>query len=763
MAGNSKMMLPTAGSTNWGSQLNGYLEWLDSRISNLSTSLSTVESGFVGGSGGGIAASGWTRLTKLKYNNGAIEVKGFASIGGYNIQENIEVDKSYSISSSSDITDGYYYLALYFNAEGNNLEFKVFKDYPWGILYILLGIGEVVSKQIKTFFPYIQTATTTLSQHKYNLDNLWANMDNVAVKVESGGTITVSGEYAIKGGYISLYPKENGEEDEGLFYGSPQEFKIAIKTDSNNIKYCEEYITYDEEDGTIKSKGFTPCSAKGSSNATSVIGRVLLDIFGNVVVVYSSAASISNMELEETANRILYNTQFLSLNDTTLYFSNEKTPIANRHFLELCRFGITNEAESGKYRAFNMKNEELPQGLYLAKSLNQGVMYQQSMNAWAPNTGTVDLSTLWFTRGNDATFTILPRNPQDGSAILYDGNLWNDEELAQVENQSCYVPLWEKHKTERTIALKTSNTISLTTTGTQPITLSSKDSIKLIGEDENSSKVYIGGSCFEYKFEDSHNESLLLSNKQGTATLELEAYYENSSGGNMVAIPPHGRIILKGMGNSTSPEINIGGYTESNEVKENITFESDDFIINKITKSGTMNVSLYPDVKFIAAKDVNGTGYMHWKFSAINIQSNDITLGPAETPFLSLKTSVATFDVDINLEDGKIIKYLSDRRLKENIVPLTKAYSDTILNTPIVSYNYLQNDDPQIGIVAQDLENALPENASIFVKHSKQRGYEDCRSIAETKLVYILWKGLQEEIQARTELERKLEKLLGDK
>lgn len=114
---------------------------------------------------------------------------------------------------------------------------------------------------------------------------------------------------------------------------------------------------------------------------------------------------------------------------------------------------------------------------------------------------------------------------------------------------------------------------------------------------------------------------------------------------------------------------------------------------------------------------------------------------------------------NVEFKEGYSINFVSDRRCKENISALKFNYLDTILKTPVVHYNYLNDSIHQVGIIAQDLEDNLPANQDVFIRKTNSDGLKNRRSIAETKLVYILWKGLQEEAQARKKLEKELEEL----
>jgi hypothetical protein len=81
----------------------------------------------------------------------------------------------------------------------------------------------------------------------------------------------------------------------------------------------------------------------------------------------------------------------------------------------------------------------------------------------------------------------------------------------------------------------------------------------------------------------------------------------------------------------------------------------------------------------------------------------------------------------------------SDKRLKENIKEFTPKHS--ILELPVVEFDFKSSGDHQIGCLAQDLQEICPEVVS-----TDSEGY---LSINESKLVYLLLlevKKLKEEV-----------------
>lgn len=97
----------------------------------------------------------------------------------------------------------------------------------------------------------------------------------------------------------------------------------------------------------------------------------------------------------------------------------------------------------------------------------------------------------------------------------------------------------------------------------------------------------------------------------------------------------------------------------------------------------------------------------------------------------------------------------SDRRAKENIQDMNFNALDLVLKTPIYSFDYKETQTPSIGIIAQDVQDVQIGNFSL-VDNKNASGIDfDYMHIHEGKLVYILWKAIQEqqkEIQALKEL-----------
>ena len=91
--------------------------------------------------------------------------------------------------------------------------------------------------------------------------------------------------------------------------------------------------------------------------------------------------------------------------------------------------------------------------------------------------------------------------------------------------------------------------------------------------------------------------------------------------------------------------------------------------------------------------------------------------------------------------------YSSDRRLKENIVQIGDAVS-IVENLEGVSFNWKENGEKSIGLIAQDVEKVLPEVIS-----TDNKGY---KSISYANLVAVLIEAVKEQQGEINELKNQL-------
>lgn len=98
----------------------------------------------------------------------------------------------------------------------------------------------------------------------------------------------------------------------------------------------------------------------------------------------------------------------------------------------------------------------------------------------------------------------------------------------------------------------------------------------------------------------------------------------------------------------------------------------------------------------------------------------------------------------------------SDKRAKTNIEPLSINALDLIKRVQLYSFKYKDSDLPSIGIIAQDIKDVDIAGFKL-VDNEQASGLDmDYMSIHESKLIYILWKAIQEQQKEIEELKSKL-------
>lgn len=201
---------------------------------------------------------------------------------------------------------------------------------------------------------------------------------------------------------------------------------------------------------------------------------------------------------------------------------------------------------------------------------------------------------------------------------------------------------------------------------------------------------------------------------------------------------------------------------------DNSIFLTDDFSGDNV--NWTLNDSF--TVKGLQSLEWSTSGSMIFTTNRIQLLKN-MTIIEDDDKFwvnsaiqkkIVIDQSIPTIQMNnIHVNSSCDITFISDRRHKENINLLNQNAITIVENTPVVSYNYINSTLPQIGIISQDLEVNLSETEKdCFIQVVQEEKIKDCKRLKETKLVYILWKALQEEICARKQLENKLNNILGE-
>lgn len=732
----SNIKLPVSKDINWGPALNSYLSQLAKKVDSIEGQIaaSATDNSRFNMANATYVSSGWSSMRSElegEINNDILTVKadGIAYYGGGNITA-----QSYTkeVSYSTSLNDNKAYF-VYFNHDvNNNTTLEVHSKYKYAYNYILVGFV----KKSKGFVPYYQTCTQSQFQAKYDLDHIWGDMDKlyISVSVNEDGAIKVSanGKYVIEGLNKTITLFEEGAKT-----------NIEYSVDNGTLANCI-YEATENNEPKFSDTGIYDSESKKDLDR---YGRILVDVFGDIYVQYPNIDKDevknwqivnSNQPVYVAINNQLYNLAFYSINDEDLGYRPNM-------MLEVGRFAIIGGTVN---KIYSQGDTSSGGAIYFAKALNAGVMCQQSQNAWVSNTGDVALSELLFRNVNDG-YPFKLKYAQNIPTTDYPTFIIDKNKTTQIDNYF----MFENHVTPNIISLARNN-------GTHfqigNISKGADNELKKCGY----TNVILDSGSFavgDRRYNTVHNIGLRPFNIFIGNSFEcVNEILDQSEYANIT----YNHIgLLKTTSNKTEDEyINIAGTIElfSSHLKAQTqegcgdsSIDKKDYIIIGSTegeqsgdKKSIITIHSDEQVKLFAGENKK-------KESSITVCDENITLKAQNL----IKCSNIEMETDAN------ITFLSDRRCKENISALKFNYLDTILKTPVVHYNYLNDSTHQVGIIAQDLEDNLPANQDVFIRKTNSDGLKNRRSIAETKLVYILWKGLQEEVQARKKLEKELEEL----
>ncbi len=96
------------------------------------------------------------------------------------------------------------------------------------------------------------------------------------------------------------------------------------------------------------------------------------------------------------------------------------------------------------------------------------------------------------------------------------------------------------------------------------------------------------------------------------------------------------------------------------------------------------------------------------------------------------------------IEVGNTLLFTSDKRCKHNIQDLDEQLCiDIVKSVNPKTFTYNKNNNESMGVIAQELEQFCSQYKDILINISEDEGLTDKRSVAETKLLFILWKAVQ--------------------
>ena len=180
---------------------------------------------------------------------------------------------------------------------------------------------------------------------------------------------------------------------------------------------------------------------------------------------------------------------------------------------------------------------------------------------------------------------------------------------------------------------------------------------------------------------------------------------------------------------------------------DNITLDGNEIDVGSgnLTLDVASNIILNADGGEVAFSDATAT------YGVIANSGNNIQIRSGTTTMLTGSGANASFAGNLNVASaivaGGDITAFSDARLKENISTIENAL-DKVDNLRGVNYNMKDSDDAKIGVIAQEVEEILPQ-----VVHTSDDEMQT-KSVDYGKLCAVL-------IEAVKELKKEVEELKG--
>ncbi len=207
------------------------------------------------------------------------------------------------------------------------------------------------------------------------------------------------------------------------------------------------------------------------------------------------------------------------------------------------------------------------------------------------------------------------------------------------------------------------------------------------------------------------------------------------------------------------PHVFLNNKEEANDKGAIVTTNNiNSFLANQFFNGGfTVNNAQFGSYLVNASENQFILSYKTSAETSDNLLIIDNTSNPANA-FKFLKSITAPDLIATNKCEAVFFNATSDKRAKTDIKYLNINALDLINKVRIYSFEYKDTYEPSIGVIAQELQNINIQGFNLVdnIYASGENG--NYMRVKETKLIYILWKGIQElneEVQIlRSEVER---------
>lgn len=202
---------------------------------------------------------------------------------------------------------------------------------------------------------------------------------------------------------------------------------------------------------------------------------------------------------------------------------------------------------------------------------------------------------------------------------------------------------------------------------------------------------------------------------------------------------------------------NLGLYTYSivlteadkdDNKKKNIWYKNNilylDAINNNATNAGTISFNARD---FIFKEPTSGASSFTVEPSATfndnTIIKTNLHVGSKDYDFPSSTSEQGTIKADYKCE-AQFFNATSDRRAKTDIKPASFSALSVVQSLPVYSFKYNTNPTPVIGLIAQEAAYHNLDGFNMVDNLLATGENNDFMHMKESKLVYVLWKAVQE-------------------
>lgn len=799
----NNLKLPTSYSANWGSGLNAYIDSLNNRLSSLEKNflinsqnnttvvqnLGCYSSGLVGNS------------TKIEYKDNIITVSDLNAYIGGDIMTFFNVPasrKEYTLNMTSYTSlNVAFYVFLQYNFVSTDFEIVIDVNSN-SLNYTRILIGMFFQGK---FAPIYYSNLKTIAQHldEYTRATIELDTHNVPIIVEVGSNInpkitlgTLTKGTDSTGPILSLtgigYTQGSGESK---WYSDSDKLNTKMLTFSPTptILYLEDYVDSDDETdiGEIRTRlvdDFSHYSTETEDSKEKYAGhyfRILLTPFNDLIVVQKSAdsdyiAPVEYSHKEQNLRNRRFNNIFTrkwdekdTFDDTAAGAYTDGTgkyevALDALFCIEIGRFSHntfpegqvihSNNPEEASHIYFDTMKSVFPhynvkitytQDTMQASSTATGLYGDSSTADQLIRSATVgevclinDSQTMWQCSQSYTGETLTIFNFYNYWTLLTNGNSSSALQhcftfvMAQ-ENGSCTQMRWNIW--QQKLGRINMNTIKWSDGegSTQTIW------IKLNALRANS-ELLIDQKWMEDWALDKNN---FLFDKQRVKT---NIYLGSESGfgiTNYTDTSTTDRYLSDFVGEEKKLGIVIENLASTSASSASYTFEliNHNNSLMKMRSVGDLTLETDADFKVTGGTSVT----METVRGPVNISAQSgihLTGQVSVSDTLTVTNNLIVTSGNINVNTG-YISVTSDRRMKDNINIYNHNILDAICKVPIQTFTYRGSDIKQIGVMAQDLVEFFDDH-DLVVTSENHPELSDKLSLKETKLIYLLWKGLQE-------------------